>query len=177
MLGEDVEDQRDPVDDVAREERLEVALLRGRQLVVEHDDVDVERLAELAQLLGLALPDVGGGVGRRAPLQRDVHRLGARGLGEQRELDERLLRGFDAAGAEAGADEQRPLLDDTEIDLGRGEPPAAPTGRSRFASAHEGSIRGRRAIDVDVEDVGDGAAEHDRLAQADAQLAARARRR
>ena len=64
VLGEDVEDQRDAVDDVAVEQLLEVALLRGRQLVVEHHDVDVERLAELAQLLGLALADVGRGVGR-----------------------------------------------------------------------------------------------------------------
>ena len=30
VLGEDVEDQRDTVDDVALEERFEIALLRGR---------------------------------------------------------------------------------------------------------------------------------------------------
>src|SRR5262249_19674822 len=40
VLGEDVEDQGDAVDDVAPELLLEVALLRRRQLVVEHDDVD-----------------------------------------------------------------------------------------------------------------------------------------
>ena len=66
VLGEDVEDQRDAVDDVDREQLLEVALLRGRELVVEDDDVDVERVADLAQLLGLALADVRRGVGRRA---------------------------------------------------------------------------------------------------------------
>ena len=88
MLGEDVEDERDTVDDVAREQALEVALLRGREFVVEHDDVDVERLAELAQLLGLALPDVGRGVGRRTPLQGDMNRLGPGGLGEERELEQ-----------------------------------------------------------------------------------------
>ena len=48
VLGEDVEDQRDAVDDVDREQLLEVALLRGRELVVEDHDVDVERVAELA---------------------------------------------------------------------------------------------------------------------------------
>ena len=44
VLGEDVEDQRDAIDDVDREQLLEVALLRGRELVVEDHDVDVERL-------------------------------------------------------------------------------------------------------------------------------------
>ncbi len=35
VLGEDVEDQRDAIDDVDLEQLLEVALLRGRELVVE----------------------------------------------------------------------------------------------------------------------------------------------
>src|SRR5262249_21366544 len=69
VLGEDVEDQRDAVDDVDAEELLEVALLCGRELVVEHDEVDVERDRELLELLGLARTDVGGGVGRVAPLE------------------------------------------------------------------------------------------------------------
>ena len=50
VLGEDVEDQRDPVDDVDVEELLEVALLRRGELVVEDDEVDVERVGELLQL-------------------------------------------------------------------------------------------------------------------------------
>ena len=49
VLGEDVEDQRDAVDDVDREQLLEVALLRGRELVVEDHDVDVERVRRLAR--------------------------------------------------------------------------------------------------------------------------------
>ena len=63
VLGEDVEDQRDAVDDVAFEQLLQVALLGRGELVVEDHDVDVERLGELAQLLGLALADVGAGSG------------------------------------------------------------------------------------------------------------------
>src|SRR6516165_9018315 len=62
VLGEDVHDQRDSVDDVASESLLEVALLRGAELVVEDDDVDVERLGGRAELLGLARSDVGRGV-------------------------------------------------------------------------------------------------------------------
>ena len=91
VLGEDVEDQRDAVDDVDLEQLLEVALLRGRELVVEHDEVDVERLGELLQLLRLARADVGGGVGRVAPLQHELDRIGARGVDEERELVERRL--------------------------------------------------------------------------------------
>ena len=125
VLGEDVEDQRDAIDDVDLEQALEVALLRGRELVVEDDEVDVERVGELLQLLGLAGTDVGRGVGRVAPLQHELDGLGARGVGEARELLERRLGGFDVARADARAHEQRALAQDAEIDLGRGEPPAA----------------------------------------------------
>ena len=48
MLSEDVEDERDSIDDVDREELLEVALLRRCQLVVEDHDVEVECLRDLA---------------------------------------------------------------------------------------------------------------------------------
>ena len=88
MLGEDVEDQRDAIDDVAREQLLEVALLRGRELVVEHHEVDVERFRELAQLFRLARTDVGGGIGSVAPLEHELDRLCACGVDEERELVE-----------------------------------------------------------------------------------------
>src|SRR5262249_28281830 len=74
VLGEDVEDQRGPVDDVDTEDLLEVALLCGRELVVEHDEVDVERVADLLQFLRLALADVRRRIGRGAPLQHAVSR-------------------------------------------------------------------------------------------------------
>ena len=131
VLGEDVEDQRDAVDHVDVEELLEVALLRGRELVVEHDEVDVERVGELLQLRGLARADVGGGIGRVAPLQHELDRLGAGGVDEERELVERRLRGLGVARADAGADEQRALPDDAEVDLGGGEAPAGLRRRSR----------------------------------------------
>ena len=68
VLGEDVEDQRDAVDDVDREHLLQVALLRGRELVVEDHDVDVERFARLARsssALPLPMYVAGSGVRRR----------------------------------------------------------------------------------------------------------------
>ena len=62
VLAEDVEDHRGAVDGRAAEELLEVALLGRAELVVEHDGVAVGRLGRVAQLVGLALADVGGRV-------------------------------------------------------------------------------------------------------------------
>ena len=128
------------------EELLEVALLRGRELVVEHDDVDVERVGELAQLLRLARSDVGRGVGSVAALQLRVDRIGARGVGEQRELVERRLRSLGVARADTRAHEQRALPDDREVDLGRGEraPAPASTGQAAIASSRALGSRRRR---------------------------------
>src|SRR5450631_2964255 len=39
VLGEDVEDERDAIDHIDREQLLEVALLGGRELVVEDHDI------------------------------------------------------------------------------------------------------------------------------------------
>src|SRR5262249_44649378 len=104
----------------------EVALLRGRQLVVEHDDVDVERVGKAGELGGLALADVRRGVRAVAPLELAVHDLRAGRVGEQRELVERGFGGRDAAGVRGGAEGQRALAPDGEGDSGRGEPPLAP---------------------------------------------------
>src|SRR5262249_20063527 len=113
--------------------------LCGRQLVVEHDEVDVEGVADLLQLLGLALPDVGRGVGGGPSLQHAVGRDRARRLGELHQLVERSLSFFDAARAEAGSDEQRALLPPFEVDFGGGEAAAlAVLVRSR---CHETSTK------------------------------------
>ena len=148
VLGEDVEDQRDAVDDVDLEQLLQVALLGGRQLVVEDDDVDVERLGQLAQLLGLALADVGGGVGRVPPLQHRARpgrrrrcRRAARARRGRPPLPRRSRR--------PRADEQGALADDPEVDLGGGEPaPLAALLIGRWLAScrerHCAAARGRR---------------------------------
>jgi len=64
------------------------ALLRGRELVVEDQRVDVERLRGSAYLLRLALSDVRRGIRCAPALQLGMDRLRRRGIGEQRELDE-----------------------------------------------------------------------------------------
>ena len=91
VLGEDVHDQGDPVDDVPAEALLEVPLLGGRELVVEDDDVDVVGVGGAPQLLGLAGSDVGRGVGPVAALQHGLDGLGAHGVGQSGELVERGL--------------------------------------------------------------------------------------
>jgi hypothetical protein len=143
VLGEDVEDQRGAVDHVDLEQLLEVALLRGAELVVEHDEIDVEGVADHLQLLRLAGADVGGGIGPVATLQHQLDGIGTRGVGERGELLERRLRGIRVAQAEAGADEERTLPDDAEVDLGRGEPPPA-HGRRFIGGRSSCRTRGRR---------------------------------
>src|SRR5581483_10506172 len=131
VLGEDVEDQRHPVDDVDLEQLLQVALLRRRQLLVEDHDVDVEHLDQLPQLLGLALADERGRVGRLPPLERQLDRVGAGGVGQQRQLRQRRLGLVEAD--VAAADQQGPLADDAEVDLGRREAPPLPPAVSVVA--------------------------------------------
>ena len=105
VLGEDVEDHRGAVDGGAPEQLLEVVLLRRGELVVEDDGVAVDLEGDLAQLLGLALADVVGGVGRVASLHDARDRIGAGGVDELRQLVERLLDVVGVLLAERDADE------------------------------------------------------------------------
>ena len=100
-----------------------------------------------------------------APLQHELDRLGTRGVGEERELLERRLGGLDVARADAGADEQRALPDDAEVDLGRGE---APAGHQATISV-SGDLG---QLDLDVEHVDDRTAEADGVAELDDEVAA-----
>ena len=63
VLGEDVEDQRGPVDDLDLDLVLEVAQLRRGQLAVADHRVGAGGDHDVAQLLDLAPADVGGRVG------------------------------------------------------------------------------------------------------------------
>ena len=77
---------------VRPEDLLQVAGLGRRQLVVEDDGVGVDRQRQLPQLLGLALADVGGRIGRVAPLHDPGRLVGAGGVDQQGQLVEVLLR-------------------------------------------------------------------------------------
>ena len=73
VVGEDVEDDRRPVDDRDAERFLDVALLARQQLVVTGDQVRVRVLDGAFQLLELAAPEVTVGVGLLAPLDELAH--------------------------------------------------------------------------------------------------------
>ena len=91
VLGEDVEDQRGPVDHLDLELVLEVAQLAGRELAVADHGVRAGGLDDVAQLGDLAGADVGGGVGAAAALDQAVEHHRPGGLGEPGQLGHRGL--------------------------------------------------------------------------------------
>ena len=91
VLGEDVEDQRGPVDDLDLEPVLEVPQLAGRELTVADDGVGAGRPDDLADRLDLAAADVRRRVGALPALVDRLEHLRAGGLGEQRELGHGVL--------------------------------------------------------------------------------------
>ena len=88
VLPEDVEDHRGAVDGRSAEQLLEVALLGRAELVVEHDGVGVDGLAQLLQLGDLAAAEVGGGVGGLTALLDPGHGVGAGGVDQEGQLVE-----------------------------------------------------------------------------------------
>src|SRR4030095_3361384 len=72
-LGEDVEDQRRPVDDLDAERLGGVALLARRELIVGDEQVGGRRAGGGADLLDLAAPEVEGRRRRRALLRDTPH--------------------------------------------------------------------------------------------------------
>ena len=57
MAGEDVEDELGAVEDAARKRGLKVAQLRGRQVVIEEDQVGIGGCGDAGDLLHLACAD------------------------------------------------------------------------------------------------------------------------
>ena len=101
---EDVEDEAHTVDDAALELRLEVALLRAGERVVEDDEVRAGRRAQRRDLLDLALAREQRGVGALAAAGDRPHDRRAGGRGERVDLRHPLDR---IAVAEIERDEQR----------------------------------------------------------------------
>jgi hypothetical protein len=63
VLGEDIQDKRGAVDDLAVDGLFEVALLRGGELVVDDDQRRAQVVAFLGNLRGAAFAEIGDGVG------------------------------------------------------------------------------------------------------------------
>src|SRR5690606_20959004 len=91
VLGEDVEDQRGPVDDLDLDDLLEPAELARGELAVTDHGVGTGGRHDVGQLLSLTRADVRGGVGPVTALDQTVEDDGARGLGEELELAQRVL--------------------------------------------------------------------------------------
>ena len=68
VLPEDVEDDGGAVDGRASQQLLQIELLGGGELVVEHDGVHVQLLGQLADLGDLPAAEVGGRIGRHPAL-------------------------------------------------------------------------------------------------------------
>ena len=62
-FGENIKNQRGPIDDLDIEKLLEVSLLGWRKFVVENDKVIVELFAEIADFLEFAFADIRAGQG------------------------------------------------------------------------------------------------------------------
>ena len=97
VLGEDVQDQRGPVDDLDLHHALQPPELAGGKLAVADHRVGAHRGDDAGQLAGLARADVGRGVNTAAPLDQAVEHLGPRGFGQPAQLAQRILRAGQAA--------------------------------------------------------------------------------
>jgi hypothetical protein len=87
-LGEDVEDETRPVDHAAFERGFQIALLRGRESVIENDQFDVIRHAREAQLFHFPAADEHLRVGTGTAACQGDGGMSARTLCEQTEFFE-----------------------------------------------------------------------------------------
>ena len=103
VLGEDVEDERDPVDNLDLDDILQPAPLAGRQLGVDDDGVSADGGDDVGQFLSFAAAQVGARVRVVAALQHAVEHSRAGRLGKRGELTQRFLRlGGGSAGPDPG---------------------------------------------------------------------------
>ena len=119
VLGEDVQDQRGPVDHLDPQPFLQVAQLAGGQLAVADHRVRAGGLDDLDQLDDLAGPDVGRAVGMAAALHDGFQDDRAGGFGQPGEFGHRRLRRLGPGAAGPDTDEHHPLeLQLAVFDLG-----------------------------------------------------------
>jgi hypothetical protein len=105
-LGEDLEDQGGPVEDLAAERFLQIPGLRTGEFVVEDHGVDAEFLAARGELRGLAGSDAAGRMGCVELLGAIAEDDSADGGGELAEFVERIADVPGGAGLEFEADEE-----------------------------------------------------------------------
>ena len=111
--GEDVENELRPVEHLPLDERLDIAELRRRELVVEDHHVDVCFVAGERDQIELALSDEGRRVGPRPLLRHTQGDIGAGGVGEAGQFLERLFGNMTALGPGDKAHERSALTPGT----------------------------------------------------------------
>ena len=133
VLGEDVQDQLGPVDDLDLELALQVALLARAQVLVADDQVVAQFLPAVADLLDLAFAHEQRRLDLVAALDFGGDHLGAGGEGELLELPHLLVqRGCGGSGQEH-AQQVGPFLDGLSGDQ------TAVSSNARIAGTGSGS--------------------------------------
>src|SRR6201996_9504689 len=92
VLGEDVQDQRGPVDHLDLDHSLKAAQLAGAELAIADHRVRARRGHDPGELVRLARTDVGGRVDPATALDQAVEHDGTSGLGQAAELREGVFR-------------------------------------------------------------------------------------
>ena len=92
VLGENVEDEPGPVDDLDLDDLLQLTELPRREFAVADQRVGFVGPHDLGELPRLARPDESAGVGLLAPLHQGVHHHGSGCLGEPRQFGHRQFR-------------------------------------------------------------------------------------
>jgi hypothetical protein len=89
--GENIENDLGAVEHLDAERFFQVADLRRREIVVEDHHVGVGRVDEQLDLFDLAVPDVGGRIGRLSLLGEPADNFGARRFDQAGEFVERIF--------------------------------------------------------------------------------------
>ena len=91
VAGEDVEDQLRAIEHAAGQSGFKVAQLRGREVVIEEDEIGVGGSRDAGDLLHFAGADERGGIGARAALEQLGSNLAAGAQEQLAKLGERFL--------------------------------------------------------------------------------------
>ena len=105
VLGEDVEDERDAVDDLDLDDVLESAPLAGGEFGVDDHGVGADAGDDVGEFGGFALAEVGAWVRLVAALDERVEDFGTGGFGECGEFADRVLGFGLGAVPDAGEDD------------------------------------------------------------------------
>src|ERR1039457_7193623 len=108
-LGENVENERGAVEDLAIEGPLQIATLGRGKLVIKDDGIDIRLVANPGEFLRLAFADVGGRARRGQLLDAVADDFAARGGGQLRKLLQRIAQVATLPGFEFYSYEEDPF--------------------------------------------------------------------